>query len=294
MRLSDYHIGSESPLSCLFMGPTGSGKSIAAASFPTPMYFASFDGRMGSVANFYRARPHLGVDISKIDFDFFQNFGHFIDKLDELEKHCPYKTLVIDPLTTLCSKIISYNIGFRKGNKPGKGAGKVRGKIIFSGPEDYGAEISGMRQILDNLEIIKMDQRVNIILTAHIVTVSYSSANKIKSEDGETVTSEQKTERLIVTEGRKLAPKIPLTFDEVYNFYVESSFGNVDYKIKTYNDGDVIARTSFSGVPGEMSWTNQHFYNLIKPFFSEPKPEDIILSEKQEVSNEVNADYSDS
>ncbi|MEX0595362.1 MAG: hypothetical protein WD512_02600, partial [Candidatus Paceibacterota bacterium] len=147
---------------------------------------------------------------------------------------------------------------------------------------------------LDNLEIIKIDQRVNIILTAHIVTVSYSSANKIKSEDGETVTSEQKTERLIVTEGRKLAPKIPLTFDEVYNFYVESSFGNVDYKIKTYNDGDVIARTSFSGVPGEMSWTNQHFYNLIKPFFSEPKPEDIILSEKQEVSNEVNADYSDS
>lgn len=291
MRLSDYHIGSESPLSCLFMGTTGAGKSIAAASFPTPMYFASFDGRMGSVANFYRAHPELGVNLEAIEFDHFETFGPFIDKLDELERSCPYKTLVIDPLTTLCSKIISYNIGFRKGIK-GKGAGKVRGKILFSGPEDYGAEISGMRQILDNLEIIKMQQRVNIILTAHIVTVSYNSANKIKSEDGETVTSEQKTERLIVTEGRKLAPKIPLTFDEVYNFYVESSFGRVEYKVRTYNDGDVIARTSFSGVPGDIEWSHKNFYNLIKPYFSEPKSPEVIQEEKQIISNEVSADES--
>lgn len=281
MKLSDYHIGSDSPLSVLMLGPTGSGKSIATASFPLPMYVANFDGRMGSVANYYRARPELGVDLEKVDFTLFQNFGSFIDKLDELERYCPYKTLVIDPLTNLCSKIISYNMGFRKGKK-GSGAGKVRGKIMFSGPEDYGAEISGMRQILDNLEIIKSQWGVNIILTAHIVTVSYSSASKIKTEDGDTVGSEQKTERLIVTEGRKLAPKIPLTFDEVYNFYVESSYGNVDYKIKTYNDGDTIARTSFAGVPGEISWTNKHFYNIIKQYFTEKKPEEVLISEKLE------------
>lgn len=279
MKLSDYHIGSDSPISVLMMGATGTGKSIAACSFPPPIYCANFDGRMGSVANYYRARPGLGVDTDKIEFDIFQDFGYFVDKLDELERSCPYKTLVLDPLTKLCNRIMSYTIGQRRAKKI---AGKQRGKIVFSMPEDYGAEISAMRQIMDNLEIIKHQQGVNVILTAHIVTINYSSNNKIKTEEGETVGAEQKTERLIITEGRKLAPQIPLTFDEVYNFYVETGFGNVAYKIRTYNDGDTIARTSFAGVPGEIEWTNEHFFNLIKPFFTEKKPEEVIMQEKVE------------
>lgn len=269
MKLSDYYIGVDSPISCLAIGATGSGKSIAMCSFPPPIYNANFDGRMGSVANYYRARPELGVDINQIEFDVYRELDPFFDKLADIERYGGYKTLIIDPLTVLCGKMISYNMPHRKG--------KQHGKIKFSDVEDYGAEINGMRQVLDSLEIIKNTWQMNIILTAHLVTITYNSNNRAKSGDE----NQQKSERLIVTEGRKLAPKIPILFDEVHHFYVESSFGTVAYKVKTYNDGDVIARTSFANVPGEIDWTNQNYFTILKKYFAEKKPDEVIQVERE-------------
>ena len=285
-KLSDYKFGCGEPISLLLLGATGTGKSIAACSCPKPIYVANFDDRMGSVKSYYEARPELGVNTSQIDFDIFPELGAFIDKLEALENNCPYRTLIIDPLTKLCNKVISYSIGQRKG----KGRKHI-GKIIFSTLEDYGAEISVYRQLMDSLQIIKNQQKVNIILTAHLVTVTYNSASKIKTEDGTTI-SEQKSEHLIVTEGRKLAPQIPLTFDEVYHFYVESSFGNLEYKIKTYNDGDVIARTSFANVPGEIEWKNENFYRIMSPYYGVKKSEEEIQQDKLgDQTNEINESF---
>lgn len=54
-------------LFCLFKGDPGSGKSIAAGSFPNP-YFIDNDGRMKSVINFWRPRG------KEFEYDRFDNF----------------------------------------------------------------------------------------------------------------------------------------------------------------------------------------------------------------------------
>lgn len=270
MKFSDYYIGSDSPVSALFIGPTGTGKSIAARSFPGPVYNLNFDNRMGSVANYYRARPHL-LDSSheQDDFDFFTDFDSLADKMQELERNCyPFKTIIFDPVTKLSDLFMSYQIKLRKNS--GTDKSRKIGRIAMAQIEDYGGETRGFADLLDALDIIKNNQGINIVVIAHLVTIQYK-----------TLKGEEKTEKLILTAGRKVAGTIPIRFDEVYNFYVESGFGATAYKVKTYNDSDVFARTSFAGMPGEIDWTNNNFYNLIQPHFGEK----VIIDARESVAS---------
>src|SRR5437016_847412 len=107
-NLKDYNIGEDAPQTTLFIGDSGTGKSIAAATYPGPIYFASCDGRMGSVAEWHRGRKD-------IEFDQFNDFESLNAKVDELETiGYKYKTIVCpDPITMVSDFLMRYAFSLR-------------------------------------------------------------------------------------------------------------------------------------------------------------------------------------
>src|SRR5437660_641966 len=107
MNLLDYNIGGDNPQTLLFIGDSGTGKSIAAGYWPGPIYFANCDGRMGSIAEWHRGR-------ADIEFDIFTKFEDLNEKVDSFESYCPYKTVVCpDPVTMVSDFLMRYAFGLR-------------------------------------------------------------------------------------------------------------------------------------------------------------------------------------
>jgi len=269
MNLSDYNIGGDNPQSCLFVGDSGTGKSIAAAYYkretdPRGIYFASCDGRMGAVAEWHRGRKD-------IEFDVFNNYEELDDKIESLVISCPYQTLIVDPLTNISSQLIRYSFSLRglvewneeTGKAEKKSKGKTKGRIDMSTWDDIGVEHRGIEDIILNMKIISKEHRVNIILIAHLLTTTYTKVGGVESN----------IRRDIVTAGKKIVPFIPTQFDEFYHFYTESD----RWKVKTYNDGIVAARSSFLLMPREIDWTEKNFYELISKYYipSERKQDNV-------------------
>lgn len=253
-NLADYNIGGDNPQTSLFVGDSGTGKSIAAAYYPGPLYFASCDGRMGSVAEWHRGRKD-------IQFDIFTEFESLNDKVDSFESNCPYKTVILDPITNLSDFLMRYSFSLRgvveydeeSGKAKKKSKGKKAGVIDVTTIEDFGVEHRGIADLIGNLKIAQKIHQFNIIFTAHLITTQYIKPGGQESH----------IRRDILTAGRKIAAFIPSQFDEFYHFYTEDS----RWKVKTYNDGIVSARTSFLTMPKEIDWTEKNFYELVSKYY---------------------------
>jgi hypothetical protein len=254
MKLEDYNIGEDAPQTCLFEGDSGTGKSIAAAYWPKPLYFASCDSRMGSVAEWHRGTEG-------ISFDIFTDFDSLKEKLESYESSCPYKTIVLDPITNLSLFLMRYSFKLRgvvewdaEAQRQVKGVkGKKKGKIDLTTIEDYNTESRGIEDLIMSLKITSKNHGVNIIFVAHLLTTTYT---KMGGQDSHIY-------RSILTAGKKIATFIPTQFDEVYHFYVDNGL----WKIKTFNDGIVPARSSFLLMPQEIEWTKQNLYELLEQYY---------------------------
>lgn len=244
MKLSDY--SPTSKFFCIFKGEPGSGKSIAAASFPEP-FFLDLDGRIKSVATFYRADP---AKLAKIEYDRFTNFFRIKEKLKELKTRCPYKTIVVDSLTALADIIIRQMI-MEKGDS-GK---KVGGQRVAS-IEDYGGEAAGLMEVIDSLREIYDNHGANIILTAHVLQTEV----KDLEQPGKTTYS-----RSLLTGGKKVAAKLPGYFDEVWHFQVVPSINVADppsYSVITHHAGSDYAKTSLP-LPTRIDFTGKSLYTEV-------------------------------
>jgi len=256
MKLEDHNIGDGAPQTCLFVGDSGAGKSIAAGSWPKPLYFASCDGRMGSVAEWHRGTPG-------IEFDIFTDYGALREKVDSWENSCPYEngTIVIDPVTNLSVMLMRYSYKLRgitewdeQAGKQIKGVkGKKKGAIDISTIEDYNTETTGIQDLIMDLKVVSKKFNVNIIFVAHLLTTTYSKMGGQESH----------IFRSILTAGKKIATYIPTQFDEVYHFYIE----NQQWMVRTYNDGVVPARSSFVLMPKDVNWTKQDLYKLLTEYY---------------------------
>lgn len=255
MNISDYNIGQD-PQTCLFIGDSGTGKSIAACDWPSPVYVASCDGRMGSVAEWHRGRKD-------IEFDTFTDFESLDSKVDELEEiGSKYKTVVCpDPITMVSDFLMRYSFSLRgiaeydeTTGKVTKGSkGKKKGVVDITTVEDFNVEHRGILDMIGNLKIAQKRHGFNLIVTAHLITTQYTKPGGTESH----------IRRDIVTAGKKVAAFIPIQFDEIYHFYCEE--GN--YKIKTYNDGIVAARSSFLLMPQEITWTKANLYEKVSKYY---------------------------
>lgn len=270
--MKDFRI-EDNPTMSLFKGDSGTGKSIAAGSYPGPIYFGDIDKRIRAVVEFYRG---IRTDI---EWDTYLKYNDFADKMDEFINHCPYKTIVIpDSITNLSTMMINESVALRG---TGKGS-KVIGNTPVTTWDDFNVETRKFQVLLDALKRICIEQKVYVISIAHIVTGFKTNAK----------TGATKIDQKIVTSGPTIAAQIPTMFDEIYHFYTEAGIDSSIFKVRTYNDGIDFARSSFRAMPGEIEWTNSMFYNQIKPYFGEHKSDTQIIEDKKG-NNESIVTYGD-
>ena len=250
----DLRLGKE-PLMCLFKGRAKTRKTTAAASFPGPIYFCDCDGRIDVVKKEFPNR-------NDIDYDSFTDFNDIISKKNEFLSSCPYKTIVFpDSLTYFVEALMNYQINTRGGNAK-TSSGKVhkkKGEISLLEIDDYMGETRMLSELIDDLKIIRLKHKINVIVTAHIIE------KEIKNMKGEVTERQQ----YLIAYGSKVVDKIPAAFNEVYHFYTEEAFEvgkNSKYLIKTQSTGKDFAGTCLPGLPPIIDWTDKNFYQILMSY----------------------------
>ncbi len=255
-------------LFCMFKGEPGTRKSTQALSFPGPQYWFSFDCKMKGINIPMR---EWGIDPKTVTYDDYlltaterTPMDMVKSKLHQLQVSCPFKTVVLDSITT-CADLSLRQTLHLKG-----GSGKTIAGIPVSSVEDFNGESSALSEIMGCLKDIHLTHRVNVIIIAHVIQT------EMRDLDGETHMS-----RVIVTAGKGIAQKIPAYCSEIYHFNIKSGFDiskGGQYSLFTVHTGDDMARSSLP-LPAEIVFGNDPLYDKwIKPAIEEMKKDPIIVT----------------
>lgn len=234
-----------SNLFCLLKGEPGTRKSSCALSFPKPIYYFDYDGKMDALGLPIKA---WNIDPNDVHSDYYSDWDSAKARLELFQAQCKYKTIVIDSVTSLADAINRQTL---KTKQADGGSGKRVGTIPVNSIEDFNAEDSALKEMIALCKNIKKNQKVNIILIAHVVQ------KETKSADGKTHMA-----RLIITAGKSIAQKIPAYCSEVYHFNIKMGF-NVNaggqYSLFTVHTGDDMARSSLP-LPEEIVFGSEPLY----------------------------------
>jgi len=229
----------------LMKGEPGTRKSTAALSFPKPQYWVSWDQKMDSLLLPMQA---WGVNPKDIHFDDYKDWSGPKQKLEQLQLNCPYKTIVIDSITSGSDAINRQTLKIKL---QGSGAKNIAG-IPVNSIEDFNAEDSALKELIAILKDINKFHKVNIIIIAHVIQ------KEVKTSDGKTHMS-----RTLVTAGKGIAQKIPAYCPEVYHFNIKTDFDaskGGQYALLTTHTGDDFARTSLP-LPNEIVFGSDPLYD---------------------------------
>lgn len=240
----------------MFKGEPGTRKSTSALSYPLPQYWISTDQKMEALQ---LPAKRWGVDMKQVHYDDYQDWDKPRAKLEQLKVNCPFKTIIVDSVTSIGDCMTSQVRGF-KAKSPGEsGSGKKIGNISVSGFEEYNAEASAFQELIASLKDIHKFHKVHVILIAHVV-------GQRKNDDGNKLTHHS---RVIITGGDKISGKIASYMTEVYHFNVESDFnadsGEGKFGIYTSHTGNDYARTSLP-LERKILFNNEPLYDKwVKP-----------------------------
>lgn len=213
----------------MFKGEPGTRKSTQALSYPLPQYWISTDQKMESLK---LPAKRWGINMKEVHYDDYTDWTKPEQKLESLKVNCPYKTIIVDSITSMGDAMTS------EIRKSKSGGGKKIGDISVNGFEEYNAEASGFQKLIASLKDIHKYHKVNIILIAHVV-------GQRKQDDDNKLTHHS---RVIITGGDKIAGKIASYMTEAYHFNVKASFdadaGKGQYGLYTTHTGNDYARTS--------------------------------------------------
>jgi hypothetical protein len=249
-------------LLALFKGDSGTGKSVAALSYPKPYVF-DFDRKMPGIAR--KHFPH-----KEIHYDTFEDIFEVSDKLVDLMRDCPYETLITDSFTALTNLTIE-SVGKVKGESVPEMLQRVqdtknKNRQLEMMPIDYyGGEDRFCNFFISQLK--RLQARAGnpkyVIVIAHVLTVD--SAPDLKTK---IVTRT----RSIVSKGRKVAAWLPTEFDDMYIFGYEqgnafAERGSADSKPKrvciTESYGEDAAKCSIRGLPSTLDFTDGSLYDCM-------------------------------
>lgn len=250
----------------LFIGRSGSGKTVAEGSFPKPIEFWDFDGRI---------RGLLGAPWLDMTKD--AQYEYFLPKDPELLKKLNDKlnvfdsagrvsnlnyllprTLVLDSLTSAAFAMVMQSLPIT--HAKGKG-GTSFGQFLISDPADYKMESQSMKQIVAFFRSLPIE---NIIVSAHIIpkwgkkdpTNQYSESIEVG-------------EKLSITD--RLGEDILIYFDHVFRFERREGIGKDKFTVKFHTD---LARTSYSDLPyEEVDITGKNFYETMMSYVKKPSLE---------------------
>lgn len=228
MKLSELKPSHNIKLLCY--GESGNGKTVMASSFPGPIYFADFDCKVGSAANYLRAYQPEKLD--EIEYDQFPPgesgaFKRFYKKLCELEVlsesgKLPFKTIVLDSLTTFSQSMMGEIMAQNpKINGPAPGTPGMQHYLIF------------------NTYFINYINRL-LALKCHVVVIGH-----IQTEKDE-LTGEIRSKLMV---SGKLPDAMPRVFREVYRSFTLTKDGKPVYVCQTRPDGKFVARTEITQMP---------------------------------------------
>lgn len=236
----------------MFKGEPGTRKSTAALSFPTPQYWFDLDQKMQSVLI---PAKKWGMDMKQIHYDSFNKWNDVQQKLEALQMNCPYKTIVIDSITSEGDLINRSTRGLKSGSttKEGGEKGMRIGGISVNTLEDYKAEASAFDTTIALTKDIFTFHKCNVILIAHVI-------GERGQKDAGSITH---FARIIITGGKTISGKIPAYCPEVYHFNVEPSIDATkppDYGLYTIHTGDDFARTSLP-LPNKIIFNDEKLYD---------------------------------
>jgi len=189
-------------LKVLVYGKSGTGKTTFACSFPKPYVF-DFDNGMLS---------QRGRDV---DFDTFSNYQEFELRLNEIVKNCPYKTVVIDSLTTMQELLMDRLLSLS--------SRKVATK------QEWLVLIETMKSLL--VRLTHSPSIKNVVMIAHERTTQDQLSGEVLVEP--------------VTYGKQtFSELLPLWFDECYRArVVRNKEGKPVYQMMVKPDIRYFART---------------------------------------------------
>jgi hypothetical protein len=246
----------------MFKGEPGTRKSTCALSYPTPQYWVSTDRKMEALQ---LPGKRWGVKMKDVHYDDYENWDAPYAKLKSFQVNCPYKTIIVDSVTSIGDNMT----GQTRKQKQAKGEGKMIGSINVSGLEEYNAEASAFQDLLHVLKDIQGYHKCNIILIAHVV-------GQRKDDDKNKLTHHS---RVIITGGDKISGKVASLMTEVYHFDVKAGFAETDegeYACFTSHTGNDYARTSLP-LERRIVFNNQPLYEKwIQPAILKLKAEKPI------------------
>lgn len=235
----------------MFKGEPGTRKSTQALSFPKPQYWFSWDQKMNSMG---LPMTKWGIDSKLITYDDYEDWTTPRRKLEQLKSNCPYKTIVLDSLTSMGDMTLRQTNLLKYGTTRASGqqAGKLIAGIAVNEVEDYNAESAAIQELIAlSKGIIKL-YNINVILIAHV----------IKAEYRDTIKKTTHISRQVVTAGKNIAAKIPGYCNEVYHFNMQ---GGDNYSLLTEHTGDDFARTGL-GLDREIIFKDRPIYDTyLKP-----------------------------
>lgn len=245
----DYHFS-------LFKGEPGTRKSTAALSYPLPQYWFSFDGKMNALGI---PQKLWGIEGKDIQYDDYNDWARATAKLEQLQVNCPYKTIVIDSITSCADYMLRQVRTMKSGTtrKSGATAGKVIGGIPVNELEDFNAESSGLTELIALTKDIHKFHKIDVILIAHVIRTEMKSADQSIN-----------VSRTIVTAGKKPAAKIPAYCDETYHFGLEQDMDvskGGRYNVITAHVGEDFARTTLPLPPRIIIGDDPLYTKYIKP-----------------------------
>jgi len=244
-------------LYCLFKGEPGTRKSTQALSFPGPQYWFSWDRKMNGIM---LPMKRWGIDPKTISYDDYDDWAAGKKQLEKLQVNCPYKTIVIDSITSMADMTLRQTMKLKYGvsRSSGAAAGKLVAGIAVNEIEDYNAESSALNELIALTKDINMFHKVNVILIAHVVKAEYRDTTKKTTH----------ISRQIVTAGKNVAAKIPAYCGEVYHFNIEQGFvegAGGDYSLLTEHTGDDFARSAI-GLEKKIVFGDKPLYDTwVKP-----------------------------
>lgn len=221
MKLSD--MTQTELVKVLVVGPSGTGKTVLAAGFPTPIRYLDFDNKISSAAQHYsKDADRLG----QIDVEAYAKMPRetrmkkFLDELMSIQKlqHAkqplPFKTLVLDSLTTFTHYLLEDYIHVSQ-------RGIKRALDGINAMQDYQLLDKHMTQIVTGL----------LTLDCNIVFIGHTQLEKDESTGS--ITNQ------ILMPG-KFSFKLPIYFEEVYFSKIGADGKHL---LQTQSDARTICRT---------------------------------------------------
>lgn len=217
----------------MLKGEPGTRKSTCALSYPGPQYWFSTDQKMEALALPAKKWGLWGKN--HVTYDDYKDWDAPRAKMEQLQTTCPFKTLIVDSITSCGDAMTNQVKKFKRSNK--EGGGKSIGGIPVSGLEEFNAESSAFQEMIALLKDIHKYHHVNVILIAHVLGARKDNdANKLTHHS-----------RIIVTGAEKISAKIASYMTEVYHFNIVPAF-EADkegaYSLMTTHTGNDYARTS--------------------------------------------------